>query len=224
MQIITPNNGAVVAEGDGTLDALKIRQTPLESTGGYFISARTGLVATASAFGSFFYLRWTHPTLFFVLDLIRVRALFTTPPTAAQEWIIDACVYRDTTTGPSTGTFLGATQIPKKRSSYGYSALQGAGTTTAGGIWVAGVATIAGPGSPDVSEFMSDTAWELAAGTAVPRSKMFLEKDYTQGQDSPLMLRVNEAIAIRNCATVGAAGVQRVSAEVAWHEVDPTKL
>lgn len=225
MQIITPSG--VTIEGDATNDAIKVRQVGDESGGAYLLSARTGLVATPSAGGNLLQFRWNHPSKLFVLDLLRVRAMFTTSPTAAQEWGLDAIVVRDTSSTSGGGTVYNNLAIPRKRATYPPSALMGVSAvpSTSGAFFIATTTTLStGGGTQDASEFMSDMAWELAPLATVPHSKIFMEKDYTQGQDSPLIFSKNEGFVVRNLVLVGAGGVLRASFEVAWHEVEPDWL
>lgn len=206
-------------EGDPTLKALKVAPRWPEADGFYFHSSRSGALAGAAAASVVWAFRWAHATKLCVFDLIRVRAIPTTPFTAAQEWGFDTVVGRSYSASHTGGTqFLpsGAGGW-KKRASYPTSnvtEIRMATTAALGG----GTVTV------DASEFASDMAWELVAAATVPRSRISFDKDYTSGVDSPIILVQNEGILVRPVTALGAAGVIRLVVEVAWHEVDPAKL
>ena len=223
MQIITPNNGAVIVEGDVTLDAMKVAPRWAEADGYYAVSSRTGLVTGVAAGATIWSVRWPHPTKLMVVDLLRVRSVVTTPPTAAQEWGMDAVVARVFTDSGATGTsppIAGAGGF-KKRATYPLSAMIGASASPRAWFQVATTTSVGGTFVADQSPFIDDCAWELAAGVAVPRSRIFLEKDYADAGDAPIQLRQDEGILVRSVTLLGAAMVIRVSVEFAWHEVDP---
>ena len=206
-------------EGDNTLKALKVAPRWPEADGFYFHSSRSGSLAGAAAAGVVWAMRWPHATKLFVLDLFRLRAIPTTPFTAAQEWGFDAVIGR-TFTAVHTG---GTQYLPsaaggwKKRASYP--------TSNVAEIRMATTAAFTGGTvTADASEFISDMAWELVAGATVARSRVAFEKDYTDGVDSPVILVQNEGILVRPTVAMGAGGVVRLVVELAWHEVDPAKL
>lgn len=215
--IKVPGGGAPFnIEGDPTLKALKVAPRWPEADGFYFHSARSGALAGATAASVVWALRWTHATKLCVIDLLRCRAMPTTPFTAAQEWGFDAVIGR-TYTAAHTGGTATTTGFPKKRASYpasNVSEIRMATTAALGG----------GTVTADIAEFISDLAWELVAAATVARSRVAWEKDYTDGVDGPPILVQNEGILVRPVVTLGAGGVVRLIVEVAWHEVDPADL
>lgn len=228
MQVITPNNGAAIIEGDVTLDAMKVSPRWAEADGYYAMSARTGTMASVAAGTGIWSVRWPHPTKLMVVDLLRVRAVWTTPPTAAQEWGLDAVIARGFT---DSGSAASATQVLttaagglKKRASYPLSAVIGNAVSSRAYILVATTAALGGTYFLDQSPFIDDCAWELAAGVAVPRSRIFLEKDYADAGDAPIQLRQDEGIIVRPTATLGTGGLLRASIEFAWHEVEASEI
>lgn len=214
-------DGTSVAGVDATLKSLKVAIRQQEADGHYVHSQRSGALAGAAAASVVWALRWTHATKVCVVDFIRVRALITTPFTAAQTWGFEAAVARGYTAAHTGGTqFLptaDSNNAFKKKTSYPTSNMQEIrmATTTAlgGGTVVA-----------DTSPITSDFAWELVAGVTVPRTKIYCEKDYGDGAAAPLYLLINEGLLVRPTATLGAGGVVLLSVDVGWHEVDPAKL
>jgi hypothetical protein len=206
-------------EGDVTTKALKVAPRWPEADGFYFHSSRSGALAGAAAASVVWALRWTHATKLCVIDLLRLRAIPTTPFTAAQEWGFDAVLGRSFSVAHTGGTQYLPSQVGgfKKRASYP--------TSNMGEIRMATTAAFTGGTvTTDASEFISDLAWELVAGATVARSRVAWEKDYTDGVDSPIILVQNEGILVRPVITLGAGGVIRLVVEAAWHEVDPAKL
>lgn len=202
-------------EGDPTLKALKVAPRWPEADGFYFHSSRSGALAGAAAASVVWAARWTHATKLCVFDLFRVRAMPTTPFTAAQEWGFDAVVGRSYSAAHTGGTQF--TTFPKKRTSYptaNMAEIRMATTAALGG----------GTVTADASEFASDMAWELVAAATVARSRVAFEKDYTSGADSPIILAQNEGILVRPVVTLGAGGVVRLVVEVAWHECDSADI
>jgi hypothetical protein len=157
------------------------------------------------------------PTLA-VIDFLRVRGVITTPFTTAQEWALGAFHVTNFETGYTTNLtqFSAFSSTFRKWASY---------PTTAAVIQIATTAAMTGS-TPlfDQSEFMSDTAWELAAAATVPHSCIQMAKDYTTGNDAPIILGDNEGLVVRNLVAMGAAGVMRLWVDVAWHEVDPSGI
>lgn len=223
MQIITPSG--ITVEGDPTLAAIKVSPRRTQASGAYAVSARTGLVAAPAAGAGLWIFQWIHPTAIAVIDTLRVRGLLTTPPTTAQEWGIDAIIWRRQTGYPATGTGLSAGQVGgfKKFSQQSNSK---AINPSVFFITVAATAAIGtGTALADSSEFASDIAWELAAGAAVPRSRISIDQDFTGGSSTPIQLREAEAIVVRVMPdTIGAAGVLRASIDMEWHEAEPSEL
>lgn len=214
MQIITALTGTVL-EGDPTLDALKVACRQPEAQGAFMWSRRSGLLTGLAADAGILAWHWTNPAVLAVLDLIRIRATVTTPPTTAQEWGLSAALIYNVSV-ESSGGGVGVPGARKRLDQpdavspgVRYSVSTAALTL---GTWNNG---------PD---FISDIAWELAAGATVARSKLFLEKDYADGNDSPIILGARDGILIKNSVLMGAAFVIRVSFEIAWHEVDPSEL
>jgi hypothetical protein len=228
MQIITPSG--TVIEGDSTLACIKVAPRPSEGDGYYFMSGRTGLLAQPAAGAYLMSTYWGHPTKLLMVDLLRVRGTFTTPPTAAQEWALEASIIRGIINAGTSSSAVswGGHFLPRKRFSYPVSNfIPVFGATTDTSFLVASSATgitAPSPGILDASPFMQDVAWELAAGVAVPRSRIEMAKDWSQGTDNPPFLKFGEGIRIANMVTIGAAGVLRVSFEFAWHEVDPSDV
>lgn len=229
MQIV--GSSGTVIEGDATLSCFKVSPRWPQANGAYFVSARTGLLTTAALTASMFNFLWGHPTLVVVVKMLRVRGLLTTPPTAAQEWGLEAIIHRRlSSTGWNQGTSLTVGQAGgfKKYSAYPNSG--GVNATFSSALIqvpTAGAATAAptaGTFVTDVSPFMADVAWELAAGVAVPRSRVAFERDYSSGVDAPLILSQGEALDVRNSIAIGAGGVLRASVDLAWDEVDPSSL
>jgi hypothetical protein len=218
--IKVPGGGAPFnIEGDVTTKALKVAPRWPEADGFYFHSSRSGALAGAAAASVVWALRWTHATKLCVIDLLRLRAIPTTPFTAAQEWGFDAVLGRSFSVAHTGGTQYLSSQTGgfKKRASYP--------TSNMAEIRMAAAAAFTGGTvTPDASEFISDLAWELVAGATVARSRVAWEKDYTDGVDSPIILVQNEGILVRPVITLGAGGVVRLVVEAAWHEVDPAKL
>lgn len=206
-------------EGDPTLKALKVAPRWPEADGFYFHSSRSGALAGATAASVVWAIRWAHATKLLVIDLFRVRAMPTTPFTAAQEWGFDAIVGRSYSAAHTGGTqFLPAsTGGFKKRASYPASNINEIRMATTAAL---GGGTV----TADASEFASDMAWELVAAATVARSRVAFEKDYTSGADSPIILVQNEGLLVRPLVTLGAGGVVRLAVELAWHEVDPASL
>lgn len=206
-------------EGDTTLKAIKVAPRWPEADGFYFHSSRSGALAGAAAASVVWAFRWAHATKLCIIDLLRVRAMPTTPFTAAQEWGFDAVIGRTYSASHTGGTQYLPSQAGgfKKRASYPTSnitEIRMATTAALGG----------GTVTADASEFISDLAWELVAAATVARSRVAWEKDYTDGVDSPIILVQNEGILVRPIITLGAGGVVRLVVEIAWHEVDPAKL
>lgn len=232
MQIITPS-GAVI-EGDATLSALKADSRWCEADGFYFYSGRSGALTGVAAAGHLFGFRNNYgysssntlvPVKALVVDRIAVKAVITTPFTTAQEWGLEAmrssaftAFYTAGFTAVTYTTGAATRDQLKKRYSYP--------PTLSAQISIASTGAMTGHTflNTDVSEFASDMAWELAAGAAVPRSRVAFEKDYTTGVDCPLILMPNEGFAVRNVVLMGAAGVMRLAVEMAWHEVDSCDL
>jgi hypothetical protein len=228
MQLLTPSGGVI--EGDPTLACIKVAPRPSEGDGYYFMSGRTGLLAQPAAGAYLMSTYWSHPTKLLMVDLLRVRGMFTTPPTAAQEWALEASVIRgiNSAGSASNATSWGGGFLPRKRIAYPVSNfIPSFGALTDSSFVVANTAngiTAPSPGVLDASPFMQDMAWELAAGAAVPRSRIEMAKDWSQGMDNPPFLKFGEGIRIANTVLIGAAGVLRVSFEFAWHEVDPSEV
>jgi hypothetical protein len=207
---------------DPTSKAGKVSNRPPEGEGFYFHSSRSGLLAGAAAASVVWALRWTHATKLLVVDVIRIRALITTPFTAAQAWGFEGVIGRTYTASHTGGTqFLPSadtTNAWKKRTAWPISnvaEIRMATTAALGG----------GTVTADTSHFVNDFAWELAAAATVSRSVVYCEKDYGDGSAAPIILAQNEGLLVRPTDTLGAAGVVRLSVEVAWHEVtDATKL
>jgi hypothetical protein len=211
----------VDADVDPTLRALKVAIRQPEGDGFYVSSTRSGLLAGAAAGSVCWAARWTHATKVCVVDFLRIRALITTPFTAAQAWGFEAVVGRG-----YTASHVGGTQfLPSADSNNAFKRKTSYPTSNMGEIRMATTAAFTGGTvTADTSPFTNDFAWELVAGATVPRSKIYCEKDYGDGAASPLYLVTNEGILVRPTATLGAGGTVQLSVEVAWHEVDSTKL
>lgn len=215
MGIQVEGPAGVAAEVDLTYDAFRVTCRPPQGDGWYFHQSTSGALAGAAAASVVWAFRWTHATKAAVIEFLRVRALPTTPFTAAQAWGFDAVVGRGYTVAHTGGTQY----LPsgaggwKKRTSYtasNVSEIRMATTAALGG----------GTVTPDASPFLADWAWELVAGATVARSKIVAEKDYTNSIDAPTILVANEGILVRPTDTLGAGGVVRLGVEIAWREID----
>lgn len=224
MQLITPNG--TVVEGDSTLLALKVAPRPAEASSFQFTSNRTGLLTGVAASGVVWALRNAYPigepTYLVALDLIRIRAVVTTPFTTAQEWGLSlnfvsgfSSNYTTNVSFFSAGVFKYSI-YPRYTTQPGSFNVQSAVAATAG---MTGATATVG-----TQNLMADTAWELAAGATVPRSKIEMGFDFTQGTGPPVFLAPNEGIAVVNTVLMGAAGVIRLTVEAEWRELDQADL
>lgn len=206
---------------DPTLHAGKVSIRQPEADGFYVSSTRSGLLAGAAAGSVVWAARWTHATKIGVVDFLRIRAIPTTPFTAAQIWGFEAVVGRG-----YSASHVGGTQfLPSGDGTNAWKRKTGYPTSNMAEIRMATTAAFTGGTvTPDTAAFTSDFAWELVAGATVPRSKIYCEKDYGDGAAAPNYLVTNEGILVRPIATLGAGGVIQLSVDFAWHEVDPTKL
>jgi hypothetical protein len=212
----------VDADVDPTLRAFKVAIRQPEGDGFYAHSSRSGALAGAAAASIVWAARWTHATKVCVVDFLRIRALITTPFTAAQAWGFEGVVARGFSAALSAG---GTTFLPSADGGNAFKRKTGYPTSNMAEIRMATTAALTGGTlAPDTSPFTNDFAWELAAGATVPRSKIYCEKDYGDGAAAPIYLVANEGILVRPTAALGAGGVVQLSVDVAWHEVDPTKL
>src|SRR3712207_1506173 len=81
---------AVDADVDTRRRALRVAARPPEADGFYVMETRSGALAGAAAASVVWAARWGHATKLAVLDFMRIRALVTTPFTAAQAWGFEA--------------------------------------------------------------------------------------------------------------------------------------
>lgn len=212
---------ATDADVDATLRSLKVAIRQQEADGHYVHSSRSGALAGAAAASVVWAARWTHATKVCVIDFIRVRALITTPFTAAQSWGFEVVQARAYSAAYTSGTIF----LPSADGNNAFKKKTSYPTSNMNEIRMAAAAAFTGGTvTPDTSPITSDFAWELVAGATVPRTKIYCEKDYGDGAAAPLYFLTNEGLLVRPIVTLGAGGVVLLSVDVGWHEVDPAKL
>lgn len=199
---------------DDRYNAMRSAHYPPQADGAFFHASRSGALAGAAAASVVWAFRYGG-TLRAVVELLRIRALPTTPFTAAQEWGFDAVVGR-TYSASHTG---GTQYVPGDAGGWKKQTADSASTATE--IRMATTAALGGGTvTPDASPFVSDMAWELVAGATVPRSRILAEFWGEQAQATPIILAQNEGILVRPLVTLGAGGVVRLAVEIGWRELD----
>lgn len=201
-----PNSRLAV---ESTLGSAAVSQRPMQAAGYYRWAGVSGLVTGVVASGELFQLRWTDPNYLALIQFLRVRTTVVTAFTAAQELINEVVL----ATG-FTGAGTGGTQILAnganlmKRSNFPQSKVQELRIATTAALG-------AGTKSLNTHSIGAMHGWAGAQG----QTPIDLVMDMTNSADMPIVLLQNEGLIIRNGATaMGAAGVVKVSVEIAWAE------
>jgi hypothetical protein len=194
--------------------AIRASPYPIEGAAHYRFSATSGLMTgiaagagTAGHVGAF---RNTHASIKLIIQFVRLRFLLTTAFTAAQELRFALFVLRNYTSGHSGGSAISpsGTGGLKKATAYTDS------NVTA--INLASTAALtAGTHNVDSAEMMSLHLWAGAAGAGDTREAVL---DMMGTPEGPIVLGQNEGLLIRNEVLWGAAGVGRLTWDMAWTE------
>ena len=203
--------GTVLARVDATQQALRVTPRPMQAAGYYRFASVTGLLTAVAAQGELMQFRWASVTHLALIQQLRVRAICTTAFTAAQEVGYNAATVTGWTVNGTGGTDI----VPNasnlmKRTSFPQSQVASLRFATTAALG-AGTKTIFG------TNFWEKNGYAAAVGAEIVNHSA----DMTDGgAEYPIVLQQNEGIILRNGPTaMGAAGLVKLSVEIAWAEV-----
>lgn len=176
----------------------------------------TGVAAGTSTAGHIMALRWRDASKLFLLKYIRLRWQTTTAFTAAQEMLFKAI-----RASGYTAAHTGGTQIAVSGQAFKARTAHPATAIAANDLSVGGVGALtAGTHTLDAEAFASLNAFsQLGASPFMPYGE---KEDWLEAEGaSPLILAQDEGIIVRNEVAMGAAGVGRLTVDLAWAEANP---
>ena len=233
MVIESPTNPLAQQEVDPTFKAARINARPLEFVnaagsqigGHYRLAAKSGTLTSAAvvADGALFSLRWTNPSLLFVLHYLEAYLLPTVVFTAQQEIGLDAILASAFTASDSGGTaILPGTSNRARRSNMGISQVTDMRIATTS-VVTAGTRTLdanafaAGSGLVNVVNAAAGTAYVNPGGGDPPFGLRYTPQ--VDRGEHPIVLSANEGIVVRNKVIFPAAGAAVLIVNMGWAEV-----
>lgn len=212
-----PTTPANLMAVDASRKAARFSPQPVQATGHFSASARSGLITliaagTATA-GHLWAIRNGNSSITVVIQ--RIRAIWRTVAgfTAAQE--IGMAVYRMTT---YTANHTGGTLISPSTPAYQRRTAFPSGSITQGHRIATTTELTAGTQVIDTQPLMIDGYAELATAATVPKGSIVMERVY-RPHEYPLVLAVDEGLLLRNEVAMTGGGTARVAVELDWFEL-----
>lgn len=207
-------SSASAAETETLMATLRVSVSAADKYDAYIMSAQSGAMSGNSASTSlttpgqaiFAFRNGTDSV--FVVDRLRVRLVVTTPFGTAQEIGANAVVCNAVTTSWGGGTTL----TPCRKYSGG-----AASSVVSGDARICAAATLTAPSSgatPLARVFLELTGWSQQSAI---RGNDFTS-EWTSRKTSPIVLRRNDAIAVRNQIATVAGGIIRAKIDMEWRE------
>lgn len=215
MILESPADARVQAAVDPTFQALRASLKPTEHVNGTVIGghyrtvAVTGLTTVLNSGDAILSLRWTDPTMQFLLHRLQVAATISTAFGAGQESSVDLVRVNGFTASDTGGTAIALGTACQKAA--------GMSPTRLADLRVAlAVALGAGTGTAEASALSFAV---LPTGNVVGASANAMLFDVLAGVEHPIGLAALQGLRVRIGLTQGAAGVVRFSFVLDWSEV-----